>query len=236
MLLLLSYFASVRPEFAELYSETVTRGRNDIAARLGLDDRLLSEHVDGLVIDHVAVADKPVLTVGRVRIERDIADDADRIPVGLLEGAHSPADEVVRIERFFAARRFLLSGRRGKEGHGRDAQLPRFSDRFHEQVDRQPIDAWHRRDWRPRAATLFDEYRPNQIVDRQLLFPDKSPRPIVSPITPQPRVRISTPIAGSVRICHEESPLRTTAFLDIEACTSIINGTVRKIYGPSGAL
>ena len=52
-------------------------GRDDVAAGLGLDQRLLHQHRDGLVVEDDAVAQQPVVAVAGIGIERDIAEDAD---------------------------------------------------------------------------------------------------------------------------------------------------------------
>ncbi len=51
--------------------------RDDVAAGLGLDQRLLDQHLDGLVVDDDAIAQKPVMAVAGIGIERDVAEDAD---------------------------------------------------------------------------------------------------------------------------------------------------------------
>ena len=51
--------------------------RDDVAAGLRLDQRLLDQHRDRLVVEDVAVAQQAVVAVAGVGIERDVAEDAD---------------------------------------------------------------------------------------------------------------------------------------------------------------
>ena len=52
-------------------------GRDDVAAGLGLHQRLLHQHLDGLVVEDDAVAHQAVMAVAGIGIERDVAQDAD---------------------------------------------------------------------------------------------------------------------------------------------------------------
>ena len=75
--------------------------RDDVAARLRLDQRLLDQDLNGLVVEDFAAPQQAVMAVAGIGIERDIAEDAD---VGhfLLDGADGAADEIVRVERLGA--------------------------------------------------------------------------------------------------------------------------------------
>ena len=72
--------------------------RDDVAAGLGLHQRLLDQHLDGLVVEDLAAVHQAVMAVAGVGIERHVAHDAD-VRHRLLDGAHGPADEIVGIER-----------------------------------------------------------------------------------------------------------------------------------------
>ena len=76
-------------------------GRDDVAAGLGLDQRLLDQNLDGLVVDDGAVAQKAVMAMAGIGIERDIAEHAELRHL-LLDGANCAADQIVGIERFAA--------------------------------------------------------------------------------------------------------------------------------------
>ena len=51
--------------------------RDDVAAGLGLHQRLLDQHRDRLVVDDDAVAHQAVVAVAGIGIERDVAEHAD---------------------------------------------------------------------------------------------------------------------------------------------------------------
>ena len=52
-------------------------GRDDVAAGLGLHQRLPHQHRDRLVVEDVAVAHQAVMAVAGVGIERHVAEHAD---------------------------------------------------------------------------------------------------------------------------------------------------------------
>ena len=165
----------------------VGRG-NHVAAGLGLVDRLLAQDVERFVVDDVTVAQQAVVPVARVRVEGHVADDAD-IGTGLFRRADAVADEVFGIERFVAVGRLFRRVGGRKEGDGGNAQLGRLAHRRRQQVDRQPLDAGHRRDRRPLARAVVHEHGPNQIVDAEPILRHQSPRPRRPPITPHARRR-----------------------------------------------
>ena len=65
-------------------------GGEDVAAGLGLHKRLTAQDRDRLVVEHVAVADQPVLAVAGVGVERDVAQ-MPRSGGGVLHLLHRPA-------------------------------------------------------------------------------------------------------------------------------------------------
>ncbi len=69
--------------------------RDDVAAGLGLDQRLLHQHLHGLVVDDVAVAQQAVMAVAGIGIERHVAEDADLGHL-LLDRADRAAHQIVR--------------------------------------------------------------------------------------------------------------------------------------------
>ena len=55
-------------------------GREDIAAGLGLDERLADQDLDRPVVVDLAVDQQPVMAVAGIGVERHIADHADARP------------------------------------------------------------------------------------------------------------------------------------------------------------
>ena len=80
------------------------RGRDDVAAGAGLDDRLPLQDLDGLVILDIAVADDPVMAVRGERVERHIAQHAE-LGQRLLQRRDRAADEIAGVDRVAAFRR-----------------------------------------------------------------------------------------------------------------------------------
>ena len=83
-------------------------GRDDVAAGLGLHDRLADQRLDRLVVQDLAVLHQPVVPERVERVEGHIADHADvgHLPLDL---AHRPADQVVRVPGLLARRRLLVA-------------------------------------------------------------------------------------------------------------------------------
>ncbi len=92
-------------------------GRDDVAAGLGLHQRLLHQHGDGLVVEDRAVAHQAVVAVAGVGIERHVAQHAD-LRHRFLDGADRLADQIVGIERLAAV---LVAQVRVGVGKQRDA-------------------------------------------------------------------------------------------------------------------
>ena len=70
-------------------------GRDDVAAGLGLHQRLLDQHRDRLVVEDDAVAQQAVMAVAGVGIERHVAQHAD-LGHRFFDGADRLADQIVR--------------------------------------------------------------------------------------------------------------------------------------------
>ncbi len=88
---------------------------------------LAHQHVDGLVIQHVArVVDDAVLAVRRVRVQRDVGNHGEVRQLG-LKGAHGSLHEAIRVRTFFAVRALLRRVDDREQGNRRDAQPLRFS-------------------------------------------------------------------------------------------------------------
>src|SRR5215471_16469880 len=96
-------------------------------------------------------------------IERDVAEYAE-IGKFLLDGAHRLADEIVGIERFRSV--FVTQGRIGvgKQRYTGDIELYRALGVAHGLIDRQPVDARHRRDGYALVVAVSNEQRPDQVV------------------------------------------------------------------------
>ena len=85
--------------------------RDDVGAGFGMRQRLLHQRVDGDVVHDVAgVVDDAVLTVRRVRIQRDVGDDAE-LRHRLLDRTHGALRESFRIPGLAAVQALGVGGR-----------------------------------------------------------------------------------------------------------------------------
>ena len=71
------------------------------AIRKGLDQGLPHQNRDGFVVEDHAVAQKPVMAVAGIGVERHVAEQAD-LRHRFFDGADSAADQIVGIERLGA--------------------------------------------------------------------------------------------------------------------------------------
>ena len=132
-------------------------GGDHVGAGVRVGQRLAHQHLHRLVVDDVAaVVHQAVLAVRRVRVERDVGDDAER-RVRRLQRTDRPLREAVRVEGTGAV---VGLGRvvGDREQHdGRHAERVHGARRLDQQVHRQTLHARHRRDRLPGAFALDDE-------------------------------------------------------------------------------
>ena len=86
-----------RPDRADAAIHHVRR-REDVAAGLGLDQRLMDQQLERPVVVDLAVDQETVMAVAGVGVERHVADDAD-LRHRLLDGPRRPADQIAGVER-----------------------------------------------------------------------------------------------------------------------------------------
>ena len=112
--------------------------------------------------DIAVVVDQPVLAVRGVGIERDVADHAE-VRYGRLDRPHRAADQIVGIGRLGAVAGLQLGRRDREQGDRRDAERGRLLQQGQQPVDRQPLDARHRRHRLALVPAVQDEHRPDQV-------------------------------------------------------------------------
>ena len=138
--------------------------RDDVDSRFRLRERLPFQDRDGLVVQNVAgFIDDTVLTVTRIRIERDVAHDAE-LGKALFERFHCARNQSARIGRLTAIRCLErgLDGR--KQGQRRNAQLETLLRQGQQSIDRQPLHAGHRRHRLRRILPLEHKHGIDEIV------------------------------------------------------------------------
>ena len=62
-----------------------------------MNNGLTTEHVDGFVVDDLAITNQPVVTMTAVGIQCDIADDPEVIADLLFDGRDRAANQIVRV-------------------------------------------------------------------------------------------------------------------------------------------
>ena len=140
-----------------------------IAAGLRLHQRLTDQHLDAFVIGDAAVDDQPVMAVRGIRVERDVADDAD-LGHRLLDGAHRAADQIVGINGLAGVIVAQLGVGEREERDGRDVQARRFLGGGDAKIHRHAVDAGHRGHGNALIGAFQNEERPDQIAGRQMVL------------------------------------------------------------------
>ena len=80
-------------------------GRHDVDAGLGLRQRLLHQHLDGLVVQDVAgVVEQAVLAVAGEGVQRHVGHHAE-LGKALLQRAHHARHQALGVPGFAAVRR-----------------------------------------------------------------------------------------------------------------------------------
>ena len=151
-------------------------GRDDVAARLGLDHRLPHQHFDRLVVEDHAVAQQPVMAVAGVGIERNIAKNAN-LRYLLLDGADRATDQIVRVERLAPVLVAPFWVGIWKQRQAGDRELRGALGFAHRLIDRKPFDARHGVDRHARTRPIDQEQRPDQVVGGERVLADQPPRP-----------------------------------------------------------
>ena len=165
--------------------------RDDIAAGVCLAHGLAAERLNCLVIHDLAIAQDAVMAVVGERVERDIADDAE-VRAGILDRAHGPADEVVRVAGQGAVIVLQRRVNRRKDGNGRNAKAHRFPRLLGQPVDAVTRDAGHGRHGLGPVFALDDEQRPDQVVDRQPVLGQHAARERLHPVAAHACGRVLT--------------------------------------------
>ncbi len=163
-------------------------GGDDVAARLGLAERLAAKRLERLVVEDHAVPDQPVLAVAGVGIEGDIGDQAElREPA--LEEPERAADEVLRVPGLAAV--LGLGVRRGhrKERHGRDAGLEHPLGRAQDAIRAVAHDPRHGADALLVIAAIHDEDRQDEIGGAHTVLGDQPPAPVGAAQAARARMR-----------------------------------------------
>ena len=131
---------------------------------------------DGFVVENPAVPDQPVVAVGIVGIEGDVAHDAD-FRVLVLERLDGAANQVVRVIGLGRVGGLEIVFDVRKQRDGGNAQILGLGGGGDKLVDGKPVDAWHRWDRLALAGPLGDENRPDQVAGGEAAFRHQGPRP-----------------------------------------------------------
>ena len=173
------------------------RGRDHVAAGLGLDQCLAAQNLHRLVIDDVAVAQQPVVAVAGVGVERHVADHAD-LRHRRLDRAHRLADQVVRVERLVAVGRLGRRRRLREDRERRDTEVAGRARLLGEQVGAEPLDAGHGAHRLAPPFAFADEDRPDEIVRREHRLRHQAARPRIAPVAAEAGLGIAPEGAHTV--------------------------------------
>ena len=166
------YWAAMgKPEKTTIISRrNAYHGSTVVGASLGVRQCLLDEHVDGHVVQDVAVVvDDAVLAMRRVRVQRNIGDDG-KLGQRRLDGRNGALHEPVRVRTLGAVETFLFLVDNREQGDGRNAQVANLDELIEQAVDALTRDAGHGRDVFLPTLTVEHENRVNEICARKRVF------------------------------------------------------------------
>ena len=140
-----------------------------------MGQRLADQHLHGFIVHHVAGGvDQAVLAVGGKGVQGHIGDHA-QFRKRVLEGAHRPLRQSLRIVGLARVVGFLFRRRDREQRQGRDAEIVYFC-RFEQQfIDAQALDARHGGHRLAPSLAFQDEHRIDQIIDGQPVFAHQPP-------------------------------------------------------------
>ena len=164
-------------------------GRDDVAAGLGLHDRLPLQDRDGLVVGDIAVADHPVMAVRGERVERHVAQHAE-IGERLFQRADGAAHEVVGVDRLAALPGPSAPGRPPgtPRSSGCRARRPRRRRRPAPAIDRRKASGIDGTGARPSSSCTNTGQIRSAAVEHA--FGDELARPRIATVAAQPGRRI----------------------------------------------
>ena len=181
-----SRIAPMRPSIMSDGATTSTRPRLAHSA-------WSTRHLDRFVVDDVAVlVEHAVLTVARVRVERDVGQDAQFGEV-LLQFAHGARDQSVR--RSSPHGRRASSARVRSTGNSASTGMPSSTHSSATPISRSTdsaFDARHRRHGLPHVHAFDDENRIDQIVRGEDVFAHQAAREVVAAHAARTVMRIET--------------------------------------------
>ena len=150
-------------------------GRHHIDTGFRVTKRLLHERGDGDVVrDITGVVEQAVLSVARVRVERDVGDHAE-LGKPFLDGAHGSRDEALGMPCGGGVQRLEFRRDHRKQRDGRNAQRHALLGIAQQEVDALARDSRQR--WHRLLAVLAveHEHRIDEVVGGQAVFTHQAP-------------------------------------------------------------
>ena len=144
----------------------------DICPHLGLSQGHFHQGGDGFVVDDLSVADKPVMAVDVIRVERDIGHHRDP-RCRPFDGADRLIGDIVGRPGHGTIFGALVHGCVRKNTDRRNPKGLRLDRGLGHPVHSQPRDTWHRRNRCFLIHPFHHEHRPDEILRRQGVFTDQ---------------------------------------------------------------
>jgi len=103
----------------------------------------------------------------------------------LTQGTRGTLGDALRVPGLGGVQRLLLQRRDREQRQRRNTQRDQFLGLLEQQIDRQPLDARHRRHALTAVLAVEHEHRQDQIVDGQRVLAHQATREIVATIATQ---------------------------------------------------
>ena len=131
-----------------------------------------------------------VVTVAGVGIQGRVGDDP-KVRARRLHRRDALRDEPMRVDGLGAIRRFEIVLHVREQRHGRNSQVHAALRVFHQLIDAEPLDPWHRLDRLAPPLAVDDEHRIDEIVDGQRRLAHQATGEVVAAVAPHAGERIA---------------------------------------------
>ena len=158
-----------------------------------LDQRLLTQHGQCLVIQHIAaLVDQAILSVAGVGVQRHVGHHA-QLREACLECTHRAGNQSLRVGGQFAVGGFQVGGNDREEGQYRYPQRAALFRHVQQLVDGVAMHARHRADGYRftcgGAIVVMHEHRVDEVIRAQVRFLQHAPRKVMTPVAAHPGTR-----------------------------------------------
>ena len=144
------------PKYIKIFTYHHITGSNDISTGTSLGDGLLTELVDGNIVEDLSVLNDTIVSLVRVGVERNVGAD-NTVGVLLLDHADGTVDDSVGVVGLHAEVGLKLIGNLGEENKGLDAKVVSLADLTDHGIKRMTLASRHGGDFGVEVLIVDEE-------------------------------------------------------------------------------